>query len=437
MSLKELREARQKKAQELRNLVETKTGADWNEDIQAQYDGCVSEIDRLDSEIMRHQKVMDLAAQEIHTTRQSETPAVRAEIINEPPIYRNLGQQLLDVAAVMSGKVEGIKPQDAAERLTKIQNAASGMSTGTPSDGGFLVQKDFTTALMDRAMSASKLAPKCRRIQIGDGADGLEAPYIDETSRATGSRWGGVRVYRRAEAETVTSSKIKFGKWSCDLEDLMSICYITGRALRDASSLGSMVAMAFEEEASFVIDDEIFRGSGAGQCLGVLNSGALVTQAKETGQPADTLVAENVINMHARLNAKYISGAEWYVNQELLPQMQQMAIAVGTGGQLVYTPPGGLSTAPYGTLLGLPVVPIEHASAPGDVGDITLMNLGQYILIEKGGMDAQQSMHVRFLYDEMCFRFMWRMNGAPKDKSTLTPYKGSNTISPFVALAAR
>ncbi len=435
MTLKELRELRKVKAAEARNLVEKNTGDAWTVEINNQYDALISDIDHLDAEIERHQKIMDLTAKEVHAAT-GRDPAPRIEI-SEPPIYLNLGQQLLDVAAVMSGKVEGVKPQDAKDRLMKVQAAASGQSTGVPSDGGFLVQKDFTTALMDKAMNAAKLAPKCRDITIGEGADGLEAPYVDETSRATGSRWGGVRVYRRAEADTVTASKIKLGKWACDLEDLMAITYVTGRALRDASSLGAMISMAFEEEGAFVIDDEILRGSGAGQCLGILNSGVLVSQAKETGQTADTVVAENIIKMHSRLNARYISGAEWYINQELLPQLQTMSIAVGTGGQLVYTPPGGLNVAPYGTLLGLPVVPIEHASAPGDLGDITLMNLSQYILIKKGGMDAQQSMHVRFLYDEMCFRFMWRMNGQPKDKSALTPYKGNNTISPFVALAAR
>lgn len=434
MTLKELREQRKAKALEAKNLVEKNTGEMWTAEIDAQYNAVIKDIDNLDAEIDRHQKIMDLAAKEIHNTQRQ--PVERIEI-KEPPVYRSFGEQLLDVAAVMSGKVEGIKPQDAQERLLKVQAAASGQSTGVPSDGGYLVQKDFSTSLMDRAMAASQLAPKCRHIQIGEGSDGLEAPYVDETSRATGSRWGGVRVYRRAEAETVSTSKVKLGKWSCDLEDLMAICFVTGRALRDASSLGGMITTAFEEEGSFVIDDEIFRGSGAGQCLGVINSDVLVSQAKETGQSADTVVKENIDKMWSRMPARFRVGAEWYINQEVEPQLDSMSLSVGTGGVPVYMPPGGIADTPYARLKGRPVVPIEQASALGDLGDIMLANFSQYIIIEKGGVDAQQSIHVRFVYDEMCFRFMWRMNGQPKDKSALTPYKGSNTLSPFVALAAR
>jgi hypothetical protein len=46
-------------------------------------------------------------------------------------------------------------------------------------------------------------------------------------------------------------------------------------------------------------------------------------------------------------------------------------------------------------------------------------------------------MHVRFVYDEMAFRFTYRVNGHPAWKSALTPCKGSNSVSPFVTLETR
>ena len=433
MTKKELLEARDARAKEIRNLVDKNTGDAWTDELDKQYKAGLAEIERIDNEVKRIDTVMNLAAQEIHNGMTRDVSARNIEIISEPPVYKNLGTQLMDVAAMANGTAS----RDAVERLNKVYNAASGTNTTTPSDGGFLVQKDFTTELMAKAISSASLAPKCRRISIGDGSDGLEAPYVDETSRATGSRWGGVRVYRRAEAETVTASKPKFGKWACDLEDMMGICYITGRALRDASSLQSISSMAFEEEFGFTIDDEIFRGSGAGQMLGMLNSGALVTQAKETGQNAQTVVKENIDKMWSRMPARFRAGAEWYINQEVEPQLDSMFLGVGAAGVPVYMPPGGISESPYARLKGRPVIPIEQASALGDVGDIILANMGEYILIDKGGLDAQQSIHVRFLYDEMAFRFIMRINGQPKWKTTLTPYKGSNTLSPFVTLAAR
>ena len=58
-------------------------------------------------------------------------------------------------------------------------------------------------------------------------------------------------------------------------------------------------------------------------------------------------------------------------------------------------------------------------------------------LIDKGGMKAASSIHVRFLYDENVFRFIYRVDGKPIWNKPLTPYKGSASVSPFVTLAKR
>jgi HK97 family phage major capsid protein len=115
----------------------------------------------------------------------------------------------------------------------------------------------------------------------------------------------------------------------------------------------------------------------------------------------------------------------------------QMAMSVGTGGVPVYMPAGGASAAPYGTLFGRPVIPIEQCAAIGDAGDIIFADLGGYILAEKGGIQSDVSIHVNFIYDESVFRFVLRIDGQPLRASALTPYKGSDTLSHFVTLASR
>jgi HK97 family phage major capsid protein len=315
--------------------------------------------------------------------------------------------------------------------------AASGASAGVGSDGGFLIQKDFSSEVYEKAYETGILASRCDQVEISENSDGLEVPYIDETSRANGSRWGGVRVYRRAEAATVTASKPALGKFEVRLEDLMGIAYATGRLLQDATALEQVMTRAFSSEFAFKLDDEIIRGTGAGECLGVLNSPALVSVAKETGQTADTIVAENVQKIWARTWARSRTNGVWLYNQECEPQLQSMQIGTGTSAQLVYLPAGGLSGQQFATIYGRPALPIEQASALGDLGDIMFVDLAEYALIRKGGMQADQSMHVRFIYDEMAFRFIMRVNGKPKWASALTPFKGSGTQSPFVALAAR
>lgn len=345
--------------------------------------------------------------------------------------FSSFGQQM---AAIMQAGLPG--------GLTdpRLFNAATGLNEGTPSDGGFLVQQDFSANLIEQVYETGILASRTERITISGNSNSIKLNGVDETSRAAGSRGGGIRGYWADEAEEKTKSKPKFRKIELTLKKLIGLCYATDELLDDAAALESYISRGFISEFGFLIDDALVNGNGAGMPLGVLNSGCLVTQAKEVGQAATTVVAENVINMFARLFASSRSNAAWFINQNVEPQLHTMSVAVGTGGQLIYMPPGGLSVSPYGTLLGRPVIPIEQCASLGTVGDIILGDYNNgYLLAEKGGIKADMSIHVQFIYDESVFRFVLRVDGQPVRASAMTPYKGgaTHTQSHFVALATR
>jgi HK97 family phage major capsid protein len=149
------------------------------------------------------------------------------------------------------------------------------------------------------------------------------------------------------------------------------------------------------------------------------------------------VLAENVINMWARIWSKSRATAAWFINQDIEPQLYQLNLAVGTGGQLVYMPPGGLSASPHGTLMGRPVIPTEFNATLGTQGDIVLADWTQYKLATVGGTQVASSMHVQFVTDQMAWRFTARYDGQATWQAALTPYKGSNTQSPFVTLDTR
>lgn len=322
----------------------------------------------------------------------------------------------------------------------RLFNAATGLNETVPSDGGFLVQQDFSSTLLQDVFETGILASRCRRVQISGNANSIKINGVDETSRATGSRSGGVRVYWADEADEKTASKPKFRKIELTLKKIVALCYATDELLDDATALESIIRDSFRNEMGFAIDDSIFNGTGAGQPLGIMNAGCLVSVAKETGQAASTVVAENVIKMYSRLFASSRKNAVWLINQNIEPQLFTMSLAVGTGGIPIYMPAGGLSGQPYGTLFGRPVLPIEQTQTLGTQGDIVFADFNNgYILAEKGGIQSDMSIHVRFIYDESVFRFVLRIDGQPVRASALTPYKGgaSYTQSHFITLDTR
>jgi len=314
---------------------------------------------------------------------------------------------------------------------------ATGLSEGINSDGGFLVQTDFTAQLLRRTYETGVLASRARRVPISANANGLTLNALDETSRATGSRLGGITSYWLGEGGTKTASAPTFRQMELRLKKLIGLCYATDELLNDAMALENVISTGFAEEFGWMIDNAMVRGTGAGQPLGVLNAAPLVSVAKEVGQAATTLVYDNVLKMWSRMWAPSRANSVWLVNQDVEPQLWSMDLPVGTGGLPVMLPPGGASASPYMTLFGRPIIPIEQCSTLGTQGDIILADWSQYVMIEKGGIEAASSIHVQFTTDETAFRFVLRADGQPSWNAALTPANGTNTLSPFVTLDTR
>ncbi len=302
-------------------------------------------------------------------------------------------------------------------------------------DGGFLVPPAFSTAIWD-ALNESPDNLLARTDSYPVTGDSLTFNANAETSRATGSRYGGIRAYWIAEGQQMTGSKVKFRQLKLEPQQLAVMATVTDKLLRNAPALDSYLMRAAVDEINFEVGNAIINGDGIGKPLGVLNSDALVGVTKETGQAAATIVTENIIKMFARCHARSRPSAVWFYNQDIEPQLMLLTIDVGTGGLPVFMPPGGLSAAPYGTILGRPAIPIEYAQALGTKGDIMLLDLGAYATGTAGGIDSAASIHLRFDYNETTFRFLFSVDGRPWLVSPITPFKGS-TLSPFVALNTR
>lgn len=410
--------------------AETATDGILTAEDQVKYDALEQDLGKINASIERENRLVE-------QTRNAPRPAAAGapaitDVHNRESDrpFASLGDQLKAIADAGMGR----SPDP------RLFASATGASANVGSDGGFLIRNEFTAELLESTIEGGDILSQADTHEVGANADGLEVVYLDETSRATGSRWGGVQVYRAAEAESATPKKPQLGKWEVRLEDMIGAAYITERLLQDASSIADVFAKGFAAEFRFKAENEMVRGSGVGEMLGILEAPCTVSVAKESGQAADSLVAENIGKMWKSVHPRYRNTGAWYYNVELEDQLDTLQIGTGTSAQLVYMPPGGLSGKPFGTIKGRPVIPIEYASGAGDVGDFFFASWNRFKVITKGGLKSDESIHVRFMNNERAFRWITRINGAPKDKAAITPFKAtSNTLklSPFVTLAAR
>lgn len=346
--------------------------------------------------------------------------------------FKSLGEQLhaVKTATLSQGRNFDV-------RLSRLDIKALGANELIGSEGGFLLEPSFAAEILKPVHETGPFSSRSAKLPIGPNSNGVIVRAIDETDRATGSRWGGIQGYRLAEAGTKLATNPAFRFVELRLKKFAVLCYATEEILQDTTALASIIQQGASEELDFMVNDDILNGAGNAGPLGILNSPALVSVTKETGQAADTLVTQNIFKMWARMHPRSKMNAVWYINTEVTPQLYQLSLSVGTGGMPMYMAPGSLPNAPSGALLGRPVVETEFNAGLGDKGDIVLADMSQYVMIDRD-VQAASSIHVQFLTDQVAYRFVYRCDGQPKISAPLTPYKGtSNTLSPFVTLNER
>jgi HK97 family phage major capsid protein len=315
----------------------------------------------------------------------------------------------------------------------RLSAAATGMNSTTGADGGFAIPVEYAAGIESTMFQTGDLLSRVDARSIS--GDRIVYTAIDETSRATGSRQGGVTGYWVDQGTAPTASQTKLARIEMTLRKVAALGYMTDELVADAAALGGELQAMFVEELQFQTEDAIFRGTGAGHPLGFMSAPCLVSQAAEGGQTADTINGTNLSKMWARMPARSKRNAVWLVNTECGPQLDALVFPTGStevAARFVNFGPDGVTT-----IKGRPVIECEYSAAIGDLGDIVLVDLSRYRLIRKGGVEQASSMHVRFAQGEQTFRATYRVDGQPVPRSAITPYKGAATLSPFVALAAR
>jgi HK97 family phage major capsid protein len=340
--------------------------------------------------------------------------------------WKNMGEFAMSVRQ-SSAKAATVDP-----RL--VMNAPTTYSSeGVGSDGGFLVPPDFRTEIWSRINNEASLFGMTDQNITGKNQWVIPA---DETT--PWDTTNGVQAYFESEAGQLTQSKMALVDKTVRLNKLTSLVPVTDELMEDAPGLDSYLRKKVAEKMDFKLTLKIVQGTGAGEPLGILGSNSLVSVAKEAGQDADTILAENISKMWNRMYAPYRLNAVWLINQSIEPQLDKLSAVIGTGGVPLYMPSGGLSAAPYSTIKGRPVIPTQACETLGDKGDIIFVNLKEYLSVYKsGGMRTDISMHLWFDYDVLAYRFIIRIGGQPWWAQSITPRDNTDNLSWAVTLDER
>lgn len=398
---------------------------DLTEEEQAAQD---KDQEALDRQLANIKRVEALSAQagQIGGDPEPAEPGAPASVPAKPrnPALSNDGFASLGEFAI---SVRNANPNAGQQhKIDERLSAPSNVHLEEGDVGSYLVPAEFREQIVDLVFGDS------------DPIMNLIAPEPTSKNRVVGlgdetTPWGtdGVQAYWRSEADQMTASKINLTPRETKLEECYAFVNASEELLEDAPRLTAWLQRKAPAAIRWKAVDAFMWGDGVGKPKGWMDSAALVSVAKESGQTADTIVAANIAKVYARMLDPM--QAVWIANSDTLPQIMTLE---NTLGQSLWQP--NYRESPGGTLLGRPILFSEHADTVGDLGDLQFVNPNGYEAFRKqNGVSFAESIHLYFDYNVRAFRWIFRIGGQPVLSAPVTPARSSATKSHFVAIAAR
>jgi HK97 family phage major capsid protein len=318
-------------------------------------------------------------------------------------------------------------PSPDGDKLGALRNAASSVS---PADGGFLVPETLRSQLLQLALEQAVVRPLATVVPMESAR--VPFPMIDTTTNA-GSVFGGMVAYWGEEGAALQDSNPKFGRVELDAKKLTGLSAVPNELLQDSiTSFSALIETLWPKALAFEEDNKFQTGSGTGEPLGFRGAGnsAAVTVTRTTGSKIQYV---DVIAMYARMLPSSLSNAVWMCSPDALPQLLQLSLTVGTGGNSVFVV-NAAAGMPM-SIFGRPLIITEKGGVLGSRGDLAFVDLSYYLVGDRQIMTADSSTDYAFGNDKTTFRIIQRVDGRPWIQSAITPANGStSTLSPFVEL---
>ncbi len=302
---------------------------------------------------------------------------------------------------------------------------------GTPKSGGFLVPIEYTAEIHDVAIENEIILPRCQVYPMKSNAKKIPAAVIGNHSE---NLFGGMIAYFTKEGGDLTERNPEYREMELVAKKLTQLFKYSSEWLEDAVSGEAWLRTAAGKALGWFRDYHFINGSGSGQPQGILNSPCLKVVSAETGQTADTIIYDNVINMLMALAPTSFGPAIWLAHQTTLAQLMSLSLPVGTGGNAI-----AALTENNGQyrLMGKSLFFTEKVNTLGDQGDLILCDLTQYAVGVRADLRYETSIGPAFTTDEIYARLISRFDGQGLWNEKLTLKDGVTEVSPFVTLAAR
>ncbi|WP_430009853.1 phage major capsid protein [Methylophaga lonarensis] len=340
--IKVLREERLQVANEMKALLDEskEDGKQWTSDDDAKYNNMLDKVDNIDREINAIQKYLDTVADDavIHASQ---------EKFND----KTKDSKARDLYATFLRKGDkGLTAED-------WQQINAAMSTGTGSEGGFTVQTEVASELIELLKDYSGMREVAEVFTTTQG-NPMSFPTSDGTSEV------GELVAENAEADdqdpsfgTVPLNVFKFGS---------KVVAVPIELLQDSTiDIAAFVNRRLAERIGRITNQFLTTGSGTGQPRGIITA-STAGKVGGTGQQT-TVTWEDLVDLIHSVDVAYRRlGASFMMHDNTMRDVRKLK---DDEGRPVFLPSyTGLAGALPDTVMGYGVtinndVPVMAASA--------------------------------------------------------------------------
>lgn len=332
-SIQSLRERRAELNKQARNLTEQHQ-ATWNATHTAEFDGLMEQVSNLDDQIKRTELAMSMDA---------DRALADAGVREGGPAAASVRSRAF--ATLLRSGEQALS----AEERRAIANT---MSTTTGSEGGFTVQTDVATALVEALKAYGGMREVAQVIRTADG-NPLNYPTTDGTAEV------GEIV---AENGSATDADPVFGTVSLNPFKYSSkVITVPIELLQDSSvDIEALVMRRLAERIGRITNAHFTTGTGTGQPRGVATA-ATVGKAGTTGQTL-TVTYDDLVDLQHSVNRAYRGNARWMMADTSLRVIRKLKDLEGrpifVPGYEVGNPAGDPDR-----LLGAPIVINDDVAA--------------------------------------------------------------------------
>ncbi|MDF0540791.1 phage major capsid protein [Sphingobium sp. H39-3-25] len=357
MSIQALREQRAAKSKALKELVEGDSA--WTAENQKTYDDGIAEIEQIDAKIERHQRMNQLAAET--ALRDGVIDAALRHGKDDKSEASNL------FAKWLRGGDKALSAEDWQKYNASIQNT---MSTTTPGEGGYTIQTDVATQVLEALVAFGGMREAAEVIRTTQG-NPMAWPTSD------GSTEEGEIV---AENQSATDQDATFGTKNLPVYKYSSkVITVPVELLMDSQiDVEAFVRNRLSTRLGRVTNRHFTVGTGTNQPTGLITA-ATIGRTGATGQTT-TAVYDDLVRLEHSVDPAYRGPGCGFMMHD--NSVMQLKLLKDTNGRPIFLP--GWDVASNGkldTVLGYPIKTNQHvAQMAANALSIAFGDLKKYVI---------------------------------------------------------